>query len=186
MKKRVISKEYLLEIAHTIALEQGPESLSIRNVAKKANVSIGSVYNYFESKEDLTKNLITNIWEIYYQSILNECTGIKSYTRFLDIAYASLYNLTQDMYSIFDFHLKNSSEAERASAFEFHNHQIKTLNTLFHSMMKDDPNIRKDTWSEDFKEESFNLFVVKNYFTAIKNSEPNVNFLIKLVEKIIY
>lgn len=186
MKKRVISKDYLLEVAHTIALQEGPEGLSIRNVAKHADVSIGSVYNYFESKEDLTQSLISNIWNLFYDNIINESSSISSYTEFLNNTYTSLYKLTQDMYSIFDFHLKNSSETQRERAFETHAHQVGALHNLFLKMMHQDTQIKANIWSEDFTEESFNMFVVKNYFGSIKRKEPNVNFLITLIKKILY
>lgn len=186
MKKRVISKEYLLEVAHTIALQEGPESLSIRNVAKHAKISVGSVYNYFESKEDLTHSLIDNIWDIFYNQISTTSTHMTSYVGFLEEAYDSMYQLTKKMYSIFDFHIKNSNEVERSRAMVVHTSHVKKLKDLFMDMMLKDGDIRSDIWDDSFNKETFSLFVVKNYFSAIKSREQDISFLIQLIKKTIY
>lgn len=38
--------------------EKGYEGASIRSIAKKSNTSVGNIYKYFKSKEDLHENLI--------------------------------------------------------------------------------------------------------------------------------
>ena len=47
MNKVVTSKEELLDIAQQIVFQNGIDQLSIRKLAKKLNISVGAVYNYF-------------------------------------------------------------------------------------------------------------------------------------------
>ncbi|MEG0775438.1 MAG: TetR/AcrR family transcriptional regulator [Clostridium sp.] len=42
--------------------EKGYEGASIRSIAKKSNTSVGNIYKYFKSKEDLYENLIGSIY----------------------------------------------------------------------------------------------------------------------------
>lgn len=42
--------------------EKGYKGASIRSIAKKSNTSIGNIYKYFESKENLYENLIGSIY----------------------------------------------------------------------------------------------------------------------------
>ncbi|MDE8322655.1 TetR/AcrR family transcriptional regulator [Erysipelothrix rhusiopathiae] len=63
MKKAVISKESLLEVAKDIVFKDGLDKLNMRNLAQKADVSIGSVYNYFSSKNDLLLDVIEDFWK---------------------------------------------------------------------------------------------------------------------------
>ena len=53
MNKVVTSKEELLDTARQIVFQEGIDQLSIRVLAKKLNISVGAVYNYFPSKSDL-------------------------------------------------------------------------------------------------------------------------------------
>lgn len=42
--------------------EKGYEGASIRSIAKKSNTSVGNIYKYFSSKEDLYENLIGSVY----------------------------------------------------------------------------------------------------------------------------
>lgn len=43
-------------------MEKGYKGASIRNIARKSNTSVGNIYKYFESKEDLYENLIGSVY----------------------------------------------------------------------------------------------------------------------------
>jgi AcrR family transcriptional regulator len=53
MNIKNISKEKLLLTSQDILLKEGVKGLSIRNIAKEANVSVGSIYKYFSTKLDI-------------------------------------------------------------------------------------------------------------------------------------
>lgn len=46
-------RKYLVEMAATCFIEEGFHQTSIRDIAKKAGVSLGNLYNHFESKTQL-------------------------------------------------------------------------------------------------------------------------------------
>lgn len=43
-------------------MEKGYQGASIRSIAKKSNTSVGNIYKYFSSKEDLYENLIGSVY----------------------------------------------------------------------------------------------------------------------------
>lgn len=43
-------------------MEKGYEGASIRGIAKKANTSVGNIYKYFKSKEDIYENIIGRVY----------------------------------------------------------------------------------------------------------------------------
>lgn len=55
----------ILYHAKNIVVEEGFEKLTIRKVAKNADISIGTVYNYFPTKRDLTVQLMEDYWSSY-------------------------------------------------------------------------------------------------------------------------
>ena len=61
-------KEYFVEAGYAILLEEGNESLSVRNIAKKAGYSYATIYNYFSNSEEL-------MWAIGYR-VLEKLTEI--------------------------------------------------------------------------------------------------------------
>ena len=57
----------ILEAALHVFAEEGYHSASISKVSKYAKISKGLLYNYFESKEDLLRNVMTNIMDRYME-----------------------------------------------------------------------------------------------------------------------
>ncbi|GAB3196676.1 AcrR family transcriptional regulator [Pontibacter aydingkolensis] len=55
--KRELSRQLLLETGLKLFSEKGYEATSIRAIAKEACISLGLMYNYFTSKEDLLREI---------------------------------------------------------------------------------------------------------------------------------
>ncbi len=63
MPKFIIEpKEAILSNAKSIVVNEGFEQLTIRKVANAAGISIGTVYNYFPNKRDLSLQLMEEYW----------------------------------------------------------------------------------------------------------------------------
>lgn len=63
LHKSVTSREALLSAAKEITYGQGLSALSIRAVAAKCGVAVGSIYNYFPTKADLIAAVIEAFWQ---------------------------------------------------------------------------------------------------------------------------
>ena len=55
-------KEAVLLFAKEIVLKDGIDKLTMREVSKKSGIAVGTIYNYFPTKKDLTLQLIENYW----------------------------------------------------------------------------------------------------------------------------
>ena len=55
MNTIVTSKEEILKTSREMIRQQGWSAISIRSVAAACGVSVGSIYNYFDSKSDLLR-----------------------------------------------------------------------------------------------------------------------------------
>ena len=60
-------KDLILRTASIVFAQEGYHASSVNKIADKANISKGLIYNYFESKEDLLRNIITNIMDRYME-----------------------------------------------------------------------------------------------------------------------
>lgn len=56
-------KEDILAAAEYEFIKRGYKSASLRTIAKRANTTIGNLYNYFESKEDILDRILGDIPE---------------------------------------------------------------------------------------------------------------------------
>ena len=58
-----LTKERILNCAMKEFCDKGYNNTNIRNIAKKANVTTGAIYNHFENKENLFANIISDVAE---------------------------------------------------------------------------------------------------------------------------
>ncbi len=52
------TRKAIIEAAKEEFLEKGFEDASMRNIAAKANITVGNIYRYFENKEELNKYIV--------------------------------------------------------------------------------------------------------------------------------
>lgn len=69
MNKSVTSKEVLISNCKELVREEGIAHVNVRSLAQKSQISVGAVYNYFSSKEELLSETFCGIWsEIFHFS----------------------------------------------------------------------------------------------------------------------
>lgn len=61
--KATISKQMILATAYELVAERGAGALSMRNVAERCGVSVGSIYNYYPQKADLLTDTLEMFWK---------------------------------------------------------------------------------------------------------------------------
>ena len=67
MNTAVTSKDEILKISRELIRQQGWSALSIRSVAAACGVSVGAIYNYFDSKAVLLGATVESVWcEIFH------------------------------------------------------------------------------------------------------------------------
>lgn len=59
-------KENILNTARDMILVEGLNSISIRELSSRCNISIGTIYNYFDSKQDI---VISVVWQEWYSTL---------------------------------------------------------------------------------------------------------------------
>lgn len=62
MNTVVTSKEEILKTCRELIQRQGWSALNIRSVAAACGVSVGSIYNYFDSKSALVSAAVESVW----------------------------------------------------------------------------------------------------------------------------
>ncbi len=71
-REREQRKSQILDTARTLLLEKGLNATSINQIAKRSELSVGSIYFYFKDKEELFAALQVEGLEMLYQTILRK------------------------------------------------------------------------------------------------------------------
>ncbi|QIK69759.1 TetR/AcrR family transcriptional regulator [Erysipelothrix sp. HDW6C] len=186
MKKAPITKEHLIDIARKIVLEEGLDALSMRRVAKEANVALGSVYNYFDSKSDLVFTLVDIFWDTLFIKNIQAFENESDYPGMLRHTYERIIYNAHIYHSIFAGYYRALSVSDREESRRVHEQQLQRINTIFLKVLNNDPRVRPSIWSDTFTKDEFNRFVVRNLLESLRHGSKNIDFLIELVQLTLY
>ena len=68
-------EQNILEEARRQVLEQGYSRMTIRSVARACGIAVGTIYNYYSSKEVLTASFMLSDWFALLQSMGGACAA---------------------------------------------------------------------------------------------------------------
>lgn len=80
-------KSTILEAVANDLTILGYKKLNIRGIAKKCNIAVGTIYNYFSSKEILVASLMAKNWLESMHKIDNQISSIKDLYQGFEIIY---------------------------------------------------------------------------------------------------
>lgn len=185
MNKTAVSKELLVQTAKKIIYEQGLEKLSIRRLAAECDISVGSVYNYFESKADL----IFAVFEDFWQSVYHEVFKIDDADHFLAFfitLYDHLYRNLKDFETslLGQVAMMNAQEREKGRQIEIRYHDY--AKEMMRKVLDRDTTISPHIWDETFNRDDFIRFTFINMMTLLRRGARECPFLVETIRRLLY
>lgn len=180
MHPKVTSKEELLNISKQIVKEDGIDAINIRVLANRCDIAVGSIYNYFSSKEVLLISVVEAIWnEIFNFSDMDKPKNtVDLVERILD-SVESGKKIYPDFIGLhaLSFNKNNRQDAKKRMKLYFD--RFKTL--LRTSLDKDAINWNYQSFSkDDLTDIIFNLIFSQLIFDINKTS------ILQMLKVIIY
>jgi len=122
-KESVVAKnlEIIFDATLKISNKKGFQAMSMRDLSREAGLSMGALYSYFSSKEDLLKMLQSqrrSITKRILEEYINRETGIKDKLRTAVRIHLYLSEAMQQWFYFSYMETKNISGPEQAKAIE--------------------------------------------------------------------
>ena len=89
-RRRLDTREEILAAARELLLEVGPEALSLRQVARRADFSPAALYNYFSSRDEIIASLFAESFERLNTYLVRVPTDLPLKTRVVELGMAYL------------------------------------------------------------------------------------------------
>lgn len=180
-KKNETLQESLLGIAREMANTNGPDSINIREIAKKAGIATGTVYNYFQSKDDILLALTEEYWKNTLLEMRKAITAESFYVQLNEI-YEFLSHKIDHSAGL----LMSSLGRVELVARERMKSMQQVLGRALIVRMEQDPGIRKDIWNDTFTKEKYAGFIIMNMMLLLQTRSSSISFFIEIVKKTLY
>ncbi|MGI6752665.1 MAG: TetR/AcrR family transcriptional regulator [Anaerovoracaceae bacterium] len=185
MNKTIISHESILNASKEVVLALGLPGLNIRDIAKRCNVSIGSIYNHFPTKSDLIIETIESLWK----DIMHSFDSHKDNLNFIDNVhslYHSILNGFGESPSFFMAHTMIVATLDKEKGRESMNKCLSQIKQKLLETLNADDEIKKDTFTSTFTMEDFIEFVFSNLITLLMKQSKSCDYLIEIIRRVIY
>lgn len=174
-------RETLMGLAREIADAEGTDAISIRRLAAKAGVATGTVYNYFEGKDEILLALTEEYWK---QTLLEMKTEITAESFCLQLR--EIFEYLRERIDQSAGRLMSSLGKTENPGQERMASMQAVLTAALVARMEQDKDIRGDIWDESFTKEKFARFVMVNMVTLLRLKEPDAELLITVIKRTIY
>jgi len=180
---RETSREKILKVTLELFAKNGYHATSISQIAKKAKISKGLMYNYFASKEKLLDEIIqqgfNSLSELEFKA-KKEVSPKKQLEDFVD---SVLYNLYSN-FTYWQLYLALLVHPEIQKKFEkkmqqFRDEFVKTLASLFRKLKVKNPELEAFLLGTFFDGLVLNFMVAEDLFPVKKIKEALLNKYIK-------
>lgn len=180
-KKDETLREVLLDCARKIADTEGISAVNIRQIAARAGVASGTVYHYFDNKDDILLALTERYWREILLDMEKEITD-NVFSGQLKQIYTYLSGQVQNFAGKLMNSLGNVKSVGRRRMQSTH----QELRTVLMEYMERDKSIRGDIWNEVFTREKYVNFIIMNVMACLSMQEKNIEFLIEIVKRTLY
>lgn len=185
MNTVVTSKENILKAGRKLIQNKGWSAVNIRSVAAACGVSVGSIYNYFDSKAALISAAIESIWcEIFKQP--------KDETVFNDTQACIKWMYEQMEYGckqypgFFTLHSLGFMQEEKNQGRQKMQQTWHHISEKLCSVLKQDTKIRANAFSENFTAEQFADVLFSLMLSALLRQNYDPTAVLEIVRRVLY
>lgn len=184
MNTIVTSKDAILQKIREIVAREGLNALSIRRLANELGCSVGTIYYYFKSKDELIIEAIEIVWEDIFKA--DEIVTCASFLCYLNEILLHISHGIKKYPNFFTLHsiVLQTDEKQKAKSNMYV--YMSKLKDRMKEVLASDQNVRIDTFTEEFTQDDFIDFIMSNIMSLILDPAYKKEFFIKLIERILY
>ena len=185
MNTIVTSKEEILQTSRELIRQQGWSAVSIRSVAAACGVSVGSIYNYFDSKADLVGATVESVWsEIFHRP--NDMSVFQSVESCITWMYGRMAYGSEQYPGFFTLHSLGFMRKEKEDGKGRMQHAWQHILDALCFVMTQDQKIRPDAFTEDFTEEKLARVLFSLMLSALLRQDYDPSTVLEMVRRLLY
>lgn len=185
MNTVVTSKEEILKASRELIQQQGWSAVNIRSVAAACGVSVGSIYNYFDSKAELVGAAVESVWgEIFRRP--EDGTVFQDTQACITWMYGRMEYGCKQYPGFFNLHSLGFMQEDKADGKRRMQQTWKHILDGLCSVLKSDTKVRPNAFTEQFTAEKFADVLFSLMLSALLRQDYDPGAVLELVRRTIY
>ena len=185
MNTAVTSKEEILRTSRELIQTQGWSAVSVRSVAAACGVSVGAIYNYFDSKAELVGATVESIWrEIFHRpeddAVFDDVQACVAWM------YRQMARGSERYPGFFTLHSIGFMREDRADGKRRMQQTWQHILTGLRHVLQQDPKIRPNAFTAQFTAEQFADILFSLMLSAMLRQDYDPSAVLELVRRTLY
>ena len=185
MNTVVTSREAILKVSRELIQEQGWAAVNIRAVAKACEISVGTVYNYFQSKSDLVAETVESVWfDIFH--FPEDRGAFESFAGCVEWAFDSVKRGDEKYPGFFTLHSMSFAGEEKSGAQQRMAQSRQHMKARLQYILANDPNVRPDAFDGGFTREKFVEIIFSLILSACLQRDYDSSGVLGMIRRVLY
>ncbi len=185
MNTVITSKEEILKTSRKLIRQQGWSAINIRSVAAACGVSVGSIYNYFDSKTALVCATVESVWcEVFQRSEDN--VVFQDTEACIAWMYGRMEYGCRQYPGFFTLHSLVFMQEDKSDGKRRMQQTWQHILDGLCSVLKQDTRIRADAFTEQFTAERFANVLFSLLLSALLRQDYDPTAVLEIVRRTLY
>lgn len=181
----ITSKEAILKVCRDIVASKGLAAVSMRSVADQSQIALGTLYNYFDNKDELMLATVEEIWKDIFHMDYG-CSVEQSFPEYVEYIFECVQKGAEhypDFFSAHSISIANSKKEKAKSTME---NCFKHIKEGLLEALQADSSVSEDTFLASFEEQEFIDFVLDNLLMLLVQRKKSCRMLVEIIQRTIY
>ena len=182
MNTVITSKADILQASRELIRQKGWSAVNIRSVAAACGVSVGSIYNYFDSKSALVGAVVESVWhEIFHRP--EGGAAFPDTQTCVAWMYGRMEYGHEQFPGFFTLHALGFLGEDRADGKRRMQRTWQHILDELRDVLKRDPGVRPDTFTQTFTAETFADILFSLMLSALLRQDYDPGAALELVRR---
>lgn len=185
MNNTATSKEEILKTSRKLIQENGWTGVNIRSVAAACGVSVGCIYNYFDSKTALVGATVASVWgDIFHhpddEAVLDDALACIRWM------YRQMEYGCQKYPGFFTHHSLSFMQQDAADGKRRMHHAWQHILDQLCVVLKRDSRVRADAFTDHFSAEQFAEVLFSLMLSAVIRQDFDPSAVLEITRRTLY
>ena len=185
MNTIVTSKEEILKTSRELIQREGWSAVNIRSVAAACGVSVGSIYNYFDSKAALMSATVESVWcEIFHRP--EDGSVFQDTQACITWLYERMEHGCKQYPGFFTLHSLGFLGEDKSDGRQKMQQTWQHILDGLCSVLQQDAKVRPDAFTQQFTAEKFADLLFSLMLSALLRQDYDPSAVLEIVRRTLY